>query len=369
MIKLYFTSKIRTILGGAIKTSLYILIAYVLFSIFLVFIPSVYNDLYISSPSNKIKVAIIAPKRAGEEQQANMVREVAEKKGHLAYSFYINDTEMTFFKPAAIASEILIYTLDLIYKPDIYLVMSYHVNIDIPEPKVMYISVPMDFFKTEVLKLYPKVLDYNKFIDINYPKTDVELFPKGSQIIYGIVGVPENDFYNSAYGKILYFGTAWGRSKALLEKLSRKEYFYFLKHEALIFDQERYPQKFVDKADSFEEFQQRLNEYGIVLCLHSNYHLRAGVPSSRIFEAISSGAIVISDLHPFVIENFGENVLYIDQTLSEDKIIEKIENYYFWIKNNPNLVEIKAKSAHLSLQQKFTTEDFFNKFLKHFLDE
>lgn len=49
---------------------------------------------------------------------------------------------------------------------------------------------------------------------------------------------------------------------------------------------------------------------GIALVLHSSNHINKGIPSARIFEALSARVLIISDEHPFVKENFGDCLLY-----------------------------------------------------------
>jgi hypothetical protein len=89
-----------------------------------------------------------------------------------------------------------------------------------------------------------------------------------------------------------------------------------------------------------------LRKHGINLILHSNQHIKNGAPSSRGFETAASGAIGISDQHPFLIENFGDNFLYININTSADKIIKQIEDHLVWIKENPTKVKEKTRKAY-----------------------
>ena len=89
-----------------------------------------------------------------------------------------------------------------------------------------------------------------------------------------------------------------------------------------------------------------IRKYGISLMLHSNQHIKSGTPSGRVFEASSAGAIGISDMHPFLIEKFGDNFLYIDTDKSAEDIISQIDQHIKWIKANPDKVKIMTKNAH-----------------------
>ncbi|MDR0679405.1 MAG: hypothetical protein LBF24_04135, partial [Puniceicoccales bacterium] len=52
---------------------------------------------------------------------------------------------------------------------------------------------------------------------------------------------------------------------------------------------------------------------GISLVLHSDDHLTGATVSPRIFEAAAASNVIISDRHSFVLEHFGDSVLYVDQ--------------------------------------------------------
>ena len=116
--------------------------------------------------------------------------------------------------------------------------------------------------------------------------------------------------------------------------------------------------KFSEPAEGLKPLQERLNQYGIGLCAHSRYHVKAGIPSSRIFEIISSGALAISDMNPFVIRFFGDNVFYFDQTASAEDIYKQIDSHVRWAQTHPKEADQMARNAHKILQDHFTTEKF-----------
>lgn len=97
-----------------------------------------------------------------------------------------------------------------------------------------------------------------------------------------------------------------------------------------------------------------INKHGIFLMLHSEQHLKEGVPSSHLFEAAAAAALIIADRHPFIKREFKDSVLYIDE--SRDDILEQIENHLRWIKENPEEAKIKARLSHAIFLQKFTQE-------------
>jgi hypothetical protein len=56
----------------------------------------------------------------------------------------------------------------------------------------------------------------------------------------------------------------------------------------------------------------RIADCGVSLAISSAAHLRYGIVSNRIFEAVAAGSVVISDDNDFVRRNFGDSVLYVD---------------------------------------------------------
>ncbi len=100
-----------------------------------------------------------------------------------------------------------------------------------------------------------------------------------------------------------------------------------------------------------------ISEHGVCLILHSDTHIKYEIPSGRIFEAVAASAVVISDLNPFVIKNFGDSVLYIDQNLDGSSMFEQIDAHIHWIKNHSKQALIMAKKAHKILENNFLLED------------
>ncbi len=363
----------------------------ILISIYLIFsgycvYSSVSNGLFIS-PSLKEKyknkqlkdpnqyvIGIISPARKGEMQQALMLQKSAEKIGQLSYVFAANDLDMDAFLPAKYTNEIIIKVLDYLFKTDFHLVMSFHVNLSLLEPNIMYISVPKNYLLDGRLKKYSTIKNYSNFIDINLINTNEEMMGEllGKKVNsgYGIVGIPANEYKTSDRQNLIFFGSLWGRKTdglyEAIKELAKKDYMYFIRHPLVILAPNN-PQKFTkESAQGLTNLQQALNKYGMAICVHSHYHVEAGIPSSRIFEIISSGAIAISDKNPFVIKYFGDNVLYFDPNLSAQEIFKQIDDHVAWVKSHPKEAEEMARKAHQIIQEKFTTEEFIRDAIKFF---
>ncbi len=99
-----------------------------------------------------------------------------------------------------------------------------------------------------------------------------------------------------------------------------------------------------------------IRKNGIYLLTHSDSHILSGTPSLRLFEATAANAVVISDKHPFVIEHFGDNVLYFDQTADAETMYKQVKAHYDWIKANPEKAKAMAARAHQIFLEKFTLE-------------
>lgn len=360
---------------------------YLIFSIYCVY-SSISNGLFISqglkdkykngSPKkeNQHVIGIISPARKGEMQQALMLQESAEKMGQLSYVLAINDLDMDLFLPAKYTNELIIKAMDFLLETDFHLVMSFHVNLSLSEPNIMYISVPRDYLLNGKLEKFPTIQNYNNFIDINLINTKKEmmgeLLRKEVQSSYGIVGIPANEYKTSDRQKLIFFGSLWGRkSDALygaIRKLAKKDYMYFIKHPLVLLPS-NCSQKFTEPAYGLQNLQETLNQYGIAIAVHSNYHINAKIPSSRIFEIISSGAIAISDKNPFIIKYFGDNVLYFDQKLSQEEIFNQINDHVIWVQTHPEEADKMARNAHTIIQDNFTTEKFITDVLTFFKEK
>lgn len=106
-----------------------------------------------------------------------------------------------------------------------------------------------------------------------------------------------------------------------------------------------------------ESITQAIKKSGIALVLHTTAHIEFGAPTSRIFEAASAGSVIISDKNPFIVENFGDSVLYIDGDKNGEELFQQIDGHYNWIINHPKEAEEKARRAHQIFVEKFSLED------------
>ncbi|MEN3110449.1 glycosyltransferase family 1 protein [Uliginosibacterium paludis] len=93
---------------------------------------------------------------------------------------------------------------------------------------------------------------------------------------------------------------------------------------------------------------------GIALVLSSPAHKKSGLMSTRLFESISAGAVIICDENPFARKHFGEALLYIDSRSPVDQMLADIERHIEWIKTNPAAAKALAVRAQEIFTQNFT---------------
>ena len=102
---------------------------------------------------------------------------------------------------------------------------------------------------------------------------------------------------------------------------------------------------------------------GIGLCLCGDNWLSDDVPTGRVFEATAAGAVAIVPRMPWIERNFGDAVLYLEQSDSFAAIAAAIERHVRWVRAHPweaqALVE-KAQAIHRShFDQRVLLENVF----------
>ena len=97
-----------------------------------------------------------------------------------------------------------------------------------------------------------------------------------------------------------------------------------------------------------------ISRCGICLVLSSDAHRRAGIMSNRLFEAISAGALVISDRNSFCVDNFGDNLLYIDSNSSPENQAQQILDYLEWANENRSIVKKMVSNTQSIFERSFS---------------
>ncbi|MDR2667432.1 MAG: glycosyltransferase [Puniceicoccales bacterium] len=112
------------------------------------------------------------------------------------------------------------------------------------------------------------------------------------------------------------------------------------------------------------ELLSKLQSAGIVLVLHADQHLSSGTPAWRVFEAAASSAVMICDRNKFVVDNFGDSVLYVDHNVSPEEMFAQIDGHVRWLRENPEKAMAMARRSHAIFLEKFTLEKQIDSALK-----
>jgi hypothetical protein len=96
-----------------------------------------------------------------------------------------------------------------------------------------------------------------------------------------------------------------------------------------------------------------IHKAGVSLVLSSEAHLQSELMSSRLFESLAAGAVIICDDNPFAHRFLGETVLYIDTTRPAEETYGEVQSHLDWIRSEP------AKALELAKQaQEIFLENF-----------
>ncbi len=88
-----------------------------------------------------------------------------------------------------------------------------------------------------------------------------------------------------------------------------------------------------------------INKAGISLVLSSQAHRQSELMSSRLFESLAAGAVIICDDNPFARRHFGNTLLYIDSTLGGEEAHAQVQSHLDWIRSEPDGARALAKQA------------------------
>jgi hypothetical protein len=116
------------------------------------------------------------------------------------------------------------------------------------------------------------------------------------------------------------------------------------------------------KADG-KSLMHETHKAGVALLLHHKEHIAGGAPTSRIFEAAAANVAIISDRHPFIMQHFGDNVLYIDIDEDAEIMYQQIDQHMRWLQANPDKAKQMAENCHKINNELFSLEMQLQKLL------
>lgn len=327
---------------------------------------------------SSIKLAVYGVKdRIGERVLYHRMINTLENEGYDYVSMQCSEPLMNFWLTKhfySIANSLVNYVFDITYN----IATTHYVKILPYGYNITYLNVPRHMLYDLPLQFKPMfahLKGYNAYIDlyslVNGKNEILEkLTTKDQNIIPLYFAHEDSKYQESIIDKALITGSLWGCNRSSLSTMLALKTIaqddllvaYGLKYSFIFLDTNyKGP---IDKikghvSDNMDDLHRK---YGIALIMHSYEHLIDGIPTSRVSEAASTGALIISDRSKFLEKYFGDNVLYIDtisQKIDARELANQIKNHILWARNNPNEVRKMTRNVHDIFQQNFTMEKQF----------
>jgi hypothetical protein len=310
--------------------------------------------------------------RIGENELLHRTVASAKKLGWSCY-YHRADEDIITLPVIKWIPGLLDIALSHIIKPDLVLVLNHHAKLTYAKPSYLYINIPPDFLISPNDQfMLPYLKDFTGYIDLNLygENEDKETWltttlakenKKDYLITKGIFAIPDLPPYkHTPFNKLMIFGSNWGDNR---KSIKSRKLILNLANQGLLdaYGSEKswgFLGKFYKGGLHGNGLNtiNKIKEYGAMLCFHTSLHLEAGIPTNRIFEAVAAGSIAISDRNPFIVREFGSNVLYVDANASLSALTEQVKHHLNWIKNHPKESEAMTRKAYDITMQKFTIE-------------
>ncbi|PWC54229.1 hypothetical protein TSA6c_00715 [Azospirillum sp. TSA6c] len=164
----------------------------------------------------------------------------------------------------------------------------------------------------------------------------------------------------SAGSQLFYIGSNWDgrRFPSLLSRLA----------DAGVLALHGHPSRWSHMAAAFagespfdgRTVLEQANRCGLGLCLHLPPHVDAGIPNMRVFELAAAGALIVADRHPFIVQAFGDTVLYVDTASGEAGVAEQILGQVAWARAHPGEGRAMARAAQEIFRTRFSLDVLFD---------
>jgi len=105
------------------------------------------------------------------------------------------------------------------------------------------------------------------------------------------------------------------------------------------------------------------HESGISLVLSSEQHLEEEIISSRFFEGLAAGNVIISDGHPFIRKHLGKNGRYLSLDRGDRYTAEQLIEYVDELRGNPRLLKEEQDNSQNLFLEKFDLTQQLSKIL------
>jgi len=326
---------------------------------------------------SKQRISFYTVDRIGEKMIYDRLKIVAASKNidYCGVNFYEALSHFWLTKHFFYVTSSLI---NYLYNPQFNFAVTHHVNILPWGYNITYLNMPRNTLYSYSLNgdfdpqwrhldnydayadLYSFVHESNDLLDIAISKQN----QPNKKIIP--IYISQNHLEYSApvsFDQAVINGSLWGcsrgslRTMRALKKLAEEGLLVaYGMREYLSFMNEAYKGPIEKFGDSVENIIAVQKKHGIALVIHNLEHMLEAIPTSRISEAAASGALVISDHHPFIEKLFGDNVLYFNSLADHEHIYNEIKTHIEWARNNPELAKAKAHAAYKIFAQNLTIE-------------
>jgi hypothetical protein len=101
---------------------------------------------------------------------------------------------------------------------------------------------------------------------------------------------------------------------------------------------------------------ERYHQAGAGLCLFSDSHFSDNIVTSRVFEICAAEAVVIAPRMPWLEQQFGDAVLYIDQDSDDQALAADIAGHIEWIRRQPEAARALAARSHRIFRERFSLD-------------
>ncbi len=259
------------------------------------------------------------------------------------------------------------YSPVCVYSNALMFIISYFMDIDVCISSDEKMICPKNAFNclivhwglNQVKKKYDALLS---IVPENYAK---KAFPNES-IFPFYFSVPSTKFNDTPKTRLFFGGCIWDKYRKsivrnLYELLDNTGYFdlYGVKN----WDGNSYRGLIPFGEDTVLKIMEKC---GVTLVIHSDNHFKNNIPTARIFEAAAASTVIISDRLPFIVENFGDSVLYIDRNKSPEEMFKQIDSHMQWILSHPREAVELARRSHETFIKKFSLDEIMKKVMESY---
>ncbi|MFL1780507.1 putative glycosyltransferase domain containing protein [Candidatus Hepatincolaceae symbiont of Richtersius coronifer] len=119
------------------------------------------------------------------------------------------------------------------------------------------------------------------------------------------------------------------------------------------------------QLDMGNQIFETINNAGICLAIHSPLHRMYEFYTNRVFECISSGAIMITDKFNNLDNIFGDTIFSLDFSKPDEEVIKEIDEIVFWVRNNPEEAKKKVLKSQEIYKNVFLKKDWLLELCKN----